>query len=175
MILINLILRAALLLLELDQKWNSLFAWLFLLAWAVFEEWSGYIGWWRTFVKQAILSQLIKDENVIAVIVSPTFHFHRHFVCETYGCIISISFRPLPSWWTLAWIFVGRGQTALCSKSDFNPCLMVNAILLLDLSYVILISSYWLVLEFFIELFLRNDSPWWLKNHQHRPKSHIPI
>ena len=25
---------------------------------------------------------------------------------------------------------------------DFNPCRMVNAILLLDLSYVILISSY---------------------------------
>ena len=64
---------------------------------------------------------------------------------------------------------------ALCHKSDFNPCWMVNAILLLDLSYVILISSYWLVPEFFIEHFLRNDSPWWLKNHQHRPKSHIPI
>ena len=64
---------------------------------------------------------------------------------------------------------------ALCHKSDFNPCRMVNAILLLDISYVILISSYWLVLEFFIEHFLRNDSPWWLKNHQNRPNSHTPI
>ena len=64
---------------------------------------------------------------------------------------------------------------ALCHKSDFNPCRMVNAILLLDISYVILISSYWLVPEFFIELFLRNDSSWWLKNHQHRPNLHIPI
>ena len=64
---------------------------------------------------------------------------------------------------------------ALCHKSDFNPCRMVNAILLLDLSYVILISSYWLVPEFFIEHFLRNDSPWWLKNHQNRPNSHTPI
>ena len=36
---------------------------------------------------------------------------------------------------------------------------MVNVILLLKLSYVILISSYWLVPEFFIELFLRNGSP----------------
>ena len=33
-------------------------------------------------------------------------------------------------------------HTTLCHKSDFNPCRMVNAILLLDLSYVILISSY---------------------------------
>ena len=64
---------------------------------------------------------------------------------------------------------------ALCHKSDFNPCRMVNAILLLDISYVILISSYWLVPEFFIEHFLRNDSPWWLKNHQNRPNSHTPI
>ena len=64
---------------------------------------------------------------------------------------------------------------ALCHKSDFNPCRMVNAILLLDISYVILISSYWLFPEFFIEHFLRNDSPWWLKNHQNRPNSHTPI
>ena len=64
---------------------------------------------------------------------------------------------------------------ALCYKSDFNPCRMVNAILLLNISYVILISSYWLVPEFFIEHFLRNGSPWWLKNHQNRPNSHTPI
>ena len=75
------------------------------------------------------------------------------------------------------WKVIVDGRTgSLCSKkSDFNPCRMVNAILLLDLSYVILISSYWLVPEFFIEHFLRNDSPWWLKNHQNRPNSHTPI
>ena len=65
--------------------------------------------------------------------------------------------------------------STLCSKSNFNPCRMVNVFLLLNLSYVILISSYWLVPEFFIEHFLRNDSPWWLKNHQNRPNSHTPI
>ena len=52
---------------------------------------------------------------------------------------------------------------------------MVIVILLLNLSYVILISTYWLVPEFFKELFLRNDSSWWLKNHQLRPNSRIRI
>ena len=52
---------------------------------------------------------------------------------------------------------------SLCHKSNFNPSRMVNVILLLNLSYVIFISSYWCVPEIFIELFLRIDSLWWLK------------
>ena len=54
---------------------------------------------------------------------------------------------------------------ALCHKGDFNPSWMVNAVLLLDLFYVTLICTLGQEPKIFIELFLRNNSFWWLKTY----------
>ena len=72
--------------------------------------------------------------------------------------------HPMKSWCTFLSTSPRPLCKSLCHKSDFNPGWIVNVILLFNLSYVTLISSYWLVPDFFIGLFLRNDSPWWLKN-----------
>ena len=51
----------------------------------------------------------------------------------------------------------------LCHKGDFNPSWIVNAVLLLNLSYVTLMCTLRQEPEIFIEVFWRNFAPWWLK------------
>ena len=56
----------------------------------------------------------------------------------------------------------------LCHKGDFNPSWIVNAVLLLNLSYVTLMCTLRQEPEIFIEVFWRNFAPWWLKIYSFR-------
>ena len=58
---------------------------------------------------------------------------------------------------------IQEASSPLCHKGEFNPSWMVNAVLLLDLFYVTLICTLGQEPKNFIELFLRNNSFWWLK------------